>query len=81
MLDTHIENLAYKYGYSNGLIHDAMTFERNKIIRREYTLKERYFSGSRIRTKIEQDATDKAYKILDRYYRLRQHAEHHTIGL
>lgn len=71
MLESHIETLGYKYGVAHGLLYDQMIFERNKIIRRDYTMRERYFSGSRARTKIEMDATDKAYKILERYYNIK----------
>lgn len=69
MLETYIEQLEYKYGHSPGIIYDAIIFERNKIIRRDNTIRERYFNGQRL--KIEQTATEQAYKILDRYYRRR----------
>ena len=70
MLETYIEQLGYKYGYSHGLIYDAIIFERNKIIRRDYTIRERYFDGQRL--KIEQVATEQAYNILDRYYAMKK---------
>lgn len=66
MLETYIERLEYKYRYSHGIIYDKIIFERNKIIRRDYTISERYFQGKR--QQIEQEATLKAYNILDRYY-------------
>lgn len=78
MLESHIETLGHKHGISHGLLYDQMIFERNKIIRRDYTLRERYFNGSRAKMKIEQDATDKAYKILDRYYNIKAHSKTKT---
>lgn len=71
MLESHITNLQYKYNYPHGIIYDQMIYERNKIIRRDYTIRERYFSGSRIKTKIETVATEKAYKIIDRYHHIK----------
>jgi len=75
MLESHIETLGYKHGIAHGLLYDQMIYERNKIIRRDYTLRERYFNGSRTKTKIESDATEKAYKILDRYYNIKSHSK------
>jgi len=74
MLESHITTLQYKYNYPHGIMYDQMIFERNKIIRRDYTLRERYFSGSRMKTKIESVATDKAYKIIDRYHKMKTKA-------
>jgi hypothetical protein len=72
-LETYTENLSYKHGYSHGLVYDAMIFERNKIMRRDYTFCERHFQGKR--QEIKKGATEQAFNILDRYYRQRANSK------
>lgn len=70
MLESYVEQLDEKYSRSIIDIYVQFINQRDKIIRRDYTLMQRYFSGVVAQRKMENDANKKTFAIMDRYYQI-----------